>query len=289
MITVREALVNTDILELSNRYAEAAWAEGWKPGKAKAKMDPNDPYLGGPMDVAANTSCRFLQDKDGNTVALVPGLTASDLSEASLQFLASYGITFDQHAAQSNIPVAIIQHIPTSRFLGGANGKAIELTPLTRIRVRQLSDDSLAHLGILHLKSDKTAGKDVCHQEDVATYAENIANDYKHHLNNALAIAACLEAFVSWLTDADLSVDDAIATIEALLARENPALAQGLTMSARMAWIGRAMQDGSYKVSADFTFYHRLGQNAAGLDEYVVAPMFRRFADDLRKGTFVNS
>ena len=283
------AQTGADLRSLSDRYAELAWKEGWKPGKTRAKADPNDPYQGGPMEVAATTPCKFLQTKDGSAIQIAPGKAyqLNDLSDASVTFLGQHQVECYQAQSGDAVLADDVMNIPSSLFLEGANGKAIELTPMRRIRMRELSDASLDHLGVLHLKSSATAGKDICHQEDVATYAENIANDHKHHLNNALAIAATLEAFVDWMgADAEFTVQDAINMISDLLDGNDPDLARGLTCCARMSWIGRAMQDGSYTDSADFTFYHNLGKNAADLDEYVVVPAFRRLAQDLRNGNF---
>jgi hypothetical protein len=163
----------------------------------------------------------------------------------------------------------------------GADGKMIQVGPLTRIRFRQLSDASLELLGILSLKGVADGGNDVIHQEYVGTFAENVANDPKHLMNNFLAAAAIIDGIVSYALPVDATVDDVVAHIEAILAGDKEVCVPIALMS-RSSWVGRACMDGSWKVSSDFEFAYTLSDNTFAIDPYVAVPVLNLFLADLR-------
>ena len=162
----------------------------------------------------------------------------------------------------------------------GSDGKMIKVTPLTRIRVKQLSDASLERLGIAQFKN--MGGNDVIHQEYVETFEENVANDVKHLMNNFLAAAAVIDGITSYMVSPDDSVDSLVAYVEQGLAG-NSEIGTELGLMSRAAWIGRACMDGSWKDSADFVFAHTLRGNTSDIDPYVVQPVLNLFLADLKK------
>ena len=168
----------------------------------------------------------------------------------------------------------------------GADGKPIKISALTRIRVRQVSENGLAQLSALGVK-DLTKGgfdpgEDIIHQEYVETYEENIANSVEHLMNNFLAAAAVLDGYIGFVLKDSTTVGEVITQVQNLLEGKDPSLASYLTSLSRAAWIGRACKDGSWVSSADFVLYNTLGQNAAELDAYVVVPVLEQFVADLR-------
>lgn len=200
---------------------------------------------------------------------------------------------------------------PSNPFVGGPkdlieagvttltiDGVEKTITPLTRIRVRQLDDAALAIVGNAMGKDlvamrqaapdqKKFGGQDVVHQEFVATFAENIANAYQHYVNNAVAAASALVGAVA-LVDADDSVDTLIARIEGILEGTDIDGGKLLASLTRHAWIGRVVTSGEYKGQGDFVFDFQLTSNAAALDEYVVKPVLISFLADLKSGYYNN-
>ncbi|MBI2482683.1 hypothetical protein HYV74_00730 [Candidatus Uhrbacteria bacterium] len=182
------------------------------------------------------------------------------------------------------------------------DGSMVTITKLTRLRLRELDDVSLAMIGTAMGKNlvgirrtaadnpdenarNKILGSDVVHQEYVDTFGENVDNDYKHFLNNAVAAAAVLECAVSFVGK-DLTIDELADAIEATLRGERPDLALLFSLASRSSWIGRAVQDQSWKNSGDFAFYFGLTKDVAAIDAYVAGPVLERFAQELRSGKY---
>ena len=195
---------------------------------------------------------------------------------------------------------------PSNPFIGGPqtlidagitrltrpNGSVIEVNKLTRIRLQDLDDNSLAQVtqtigtkNLIAIKAaDPKSNADIVHQEFVATFAENVANAEKHLTNNLVSAATVIEYSICFI--GALTLDQLAAAIEELVAGKDPALAKQITIAVRSSWIGRAVQDGSYKTSDDFEFFDTLGHDAASLDPYVAQPVLVQFAKDLRDGFF---
>ena len=171
--------------------------------------------------------------------------------------------------------------------LEGVGGKTITVTPLTRIRVKDLSEASLERLGIAGLKGSGP-GKDVVHQEFVETFDECVALDKKHLMNNYVGAAAVVDGLVSYAMSQDATVADLIAFIEKALAGDE---STGVLVSlmSRMSWIGRACMDGSYADSGDFVFAFTLTDNTAAIDSYVAVPVMKMFLSDLVQSQNANS
>ncbi len=173
----------------------------------------------------------------------------------------------------------------------GPDGKTVTITKLTRLRVRQLSDASLAVIGaafgkdLVAIKAsnpDKMAGKDVVHQEYVETFEENVANDVKHLLNNFVSASAVVDSFLSFICGPETTVEEACEAIRGILNGTGPTeIAVRMAMANRCSWLGRACQDGSWETSGDFTYYFDLAANTAAIDEYVVKPVLTYLLADL--------
>ncbi|MBI4434111.1 hypothetical protein HY632_05035 [Candidatus Uhrbacteria bacterium] len=241
--TVRDAFKDFQLRDVLLRYCEGCWKNGWKPSKAKALANPENPFVGGPQSLLAK------------------------------------GIT----------------------EITRPDGGKVAITKLTRLRLRDLDQGSLVAIGVAmgkdlvaiqeasagDPKAKDLLGRDVVHQEWVDTYDENVANDRKHYLNNGVAAAAVLDAAVSYLGFGALRLDQFAAVLQLVLDGALPALATHLSLAARAAWIGRALQDGSSDTSSDFVFQQNLEQNAADIDPYVVQPVLAQFIEDLKSGYFV--
>lgn len=200
---------------------------------------------------------------------------------------------------------------PNNPFVGGPkdlieagittlviDGVEKNITPLTRIRVRQLDDAALEIVGSAMGKDlvamrqaaadqKKFGGQDVVHQEFVATFAENVANAYQHYVNNAVAASSALVGAVA-LVDANEPVGTLIGKIEGILEGTDPEGARLLATLTRHAWIGRVVTSGEYKGQGDFVFDFQLGAASAALDEYVVKPVLISFLADLKAGYYNN-
>ncbi|MFC1644871.1 hypothetical protein ACFL08_02500 [Patescibacteria group bacterium] len=200
---------------------------------------------------------------------------------------------------------------PTNPFVGGPNhlielgidtvtspsGEVSTINKLTRLRVRDLSDESLTLIGectgkdliaICERLGDGAAGKDVVHQEYVDSFKENIQNDKKHLLNNLVAATAVLDVVVSFVAGNDTTVEELIRMIEGALSGEDYAIANMIAAASRSAWLGRACQDGSWEVSADFEFCMTLQDDVAEIDPWVAKPILEMFIRDLRDGKFTD-
>lgn len=177
-------------------------------------------------------------------------------------------------------------------------GDTIAIKPTTRIRARQLSDESLAEIGAATGKDlvalrdaaadqKKFGGQDIVHPEYVGSFEENCAVNASAFANNAVAGASALNALVGLVGPGD-TVDTLIEKLEAVIGGSDAASVAVLNSAVRNAWIGRAVTDGSWKDSGDFVFDFQLTQVSADLDEYVVVPVLKGFLEDLKKGYYNN-
>ncbi len=215
----------------------------------------------------ANTSLRALAHAySGNCWASWKGGKTNDLENPNNPFLGGPSVLIDKGITE----------------LEGVGGKTITVTPLTRIRMKDLSDASLERVGIAHLKATAKPGNDVVHQEYVDTFEECVALDVKHMMNNYVGAAAVVDGLVSYAMSRDATVADLIAFIEKSLAGDKDAGVLVSLMS-RMSWIGRACMDGSYADSGDFVFAFTLTDNTAAIDAYVAEPVMKMFLVDLQK------
>lgn len=172
------------------------------------------------------------------------------------------------------------------------DGTVVEISSLTRVRVRDLDAASITALGAAFGKDiaaaiaaadpKKAPGMDVLHPEFVGTYAENVANSEAFHLNNLSAVAATLDTLLSFYAPGYATRDELLAVITKI--SEDKVAATLFAVATRSAWIGRVVANGDWKVSGDFAWYGQLTKNVQALDTYVVVPTLERFAADLREG-----
>ncbi len=179
------------------------------------------------------------------------------------------------------------------------DGTIININKLTRLRLRDLSDASLmliseamskdlASIKAQRLQTAKNPndvlGMDVCHQEFVATFKENVDNDYKHLVNNLASVSAVLDAVMSFVAVPEMGLQDFATQIDQFnTIRENAKL---IAVAVRCSWLGRAAQDGSWKENSEFRWYRTLHTDVAALDPYVAVPTLNWFAADIREGRF---
>ena len=173
------------------------------------------------------------------------------------------------------------------------DGSEITLGKLTRVRLRDLSMTSLKILSttfgkdLVAMSSDpKKAGMDVFHQEFVDTFDENVANDEKHLLNNLLMVAAMLDTVATYILTEDMSMDVFLGLIGDVLKDDASVhrFTDLISSTTRASWIGRAVVDGSWKVSADFNWYTLISKKAKEIDPYVCIPTLKALATDLAEG-----
>lgn len=162
------------------------------------------------------------------------------------------------------------------------DGVKVDITPMTRIRMRQLSDDSLKQIGILELKGKVDDGADVVHPEFTNTFEESVAKSDNHLMNNFVGAAATIDCLDSFIFGSKTTIDEAISTIKGILNGGSIGGVSIVTLASRASWIGRVCLDGSWDKSADFKFHRILTNDAMKLDEYVAKPVLTYFVNFLK-------
>lgn len=182
-------------------------------------------------------------------------------------------------------------------------GEVITLTKLSRIRLGQLCDDDLRRVGsalgkdLVAIKArfdalpekerEKALKRDVLHQEWVATFADNIANDPKHLSNNLGSVTAVLDTAISFVANDELDVEDFADVLDGV-ADDVPTM-RLFALASRSSWIGRVSESGEWNGNSEFAWYRTIAKNVAAIDPYVAAPVLKQFAADLREGVFAQA
>jgi len=166
--------------------------------------------------------------------------------------------------------------------LEDVDGNMISITPMTRIRFRQLSDNALKQLGIFKLKETANPGADVIHPEYVETFDQLVSKSEQFLMNNFLAASAVLDAIISFLISENTTTTELIRLLEDAIKDSSSNSARIISLSSRASWIGRACIDGSWKNSKDFVFFCELDADVAKIDEYVAIPVILQFIQDLK-------
>jgi hypothetical protein len=177
-------------------------------------------------------------------------------------------------------------------------GDVITLTKLSRVRLGQICDDDLRRLGsalgkdLVAIKARfdqleekprmKALQRDVLHQEWVATFEENIANDTKHLSNNLSSVCSVVDTAISFVAQDELPVEDLADILDRV--SDDPATMRLFALASRSSWLGRVVENGEWQGNSEFTWYRTIAKNVAVIDPYVAAPVLKMFATDLREG-----
>lgn len=170
------------------------------------------------------------------------------------------------------------------------NGAKKTLTSLDRIRINEVTDETLAELGVLEAaKKCRAASKpreDIFHPEYVETFDILAGLSHVFVANNMVQVVGVM----AWIADSystpATKADEFCAFAKRLLAGTEATKATDLNLAVRQGWLARHVVNKTYPGNRDFKPAYDLDGDIAALDTYVVVPVLTEFVADIESGKF---